>query len=67
MNEDKQLICNLLIPALRETRDLRELASLTYDDDAEIVTAKFYSGGIKIINVAMDSGTALIKDIVTNL
>lgn len=32
--------------------------------DRELVYAKFASGNYKIVNVAMDSGTAMICDVV---
>ena len=65
--EDKQLICNLLIPALRATVSMHDLISLRYDAKSEIVTAEFASGGKKTANVAMDSGIAMIKDILRQI
>ncbi len=62
--EDKQKICDLLVPVLQETRNLRELKKLYYDKSTETVTATFECGGIKIANVAGDSGTAMISDII---
>lgn len=35
-----------------------------YREDRELVYAKFASGNQKIANVAMDSGTALIRDVI---
>ena len=66
MHEDKQKICDLLLPALQATRNLSDLASLKYErigDYDEIVTATFDNGYSKRINVSMDSGTAMIRDI----
>lgn len=60
--ENKQEILNLLLPALQATRNLYDLASLEYDPYKEIVIATFNNGHIKLANVAMDSGTAMITD-----
>lgn len=57
MVENKQKILDLLLPALRETRNLYDVVEL----------AKFASGHFKIINVAMDSGTAMIVDVIQQL
>ena len=67
--EDKQKICDLLLPALQATRNLYDLEKLTYyrDGDRETVTATFRNGYDKHVNVAMDSGTAMIKDIISNI
>ena len=65
-HEDKQKICNLLLPALQATRGLHDLLSLEYDHKTEFVTAVFENGS-KRINVNMDSGTAMISDIMRAL
>lgn len=44
-----------------------ELVSLEYIHEREVVVAKFHSGAQKTINVNMDSGIALIKDVVKRL
>lgn len=41
MKEDKQLILNLLLPALQATRNLHDLQDLEYDAKNELVYAKF--------------------------
>ena len=64
MNENKQAICKALVPVLRMTRNLEDLADLTYDPETDTVTAMFESGYTKTANVAMDSGTAMIRDII---
>lgn len=64
--EDKETICKLLCKVLQKTRGAADLVSLTYDSESEIVTAAF-EGGTKKINVAMDSGTAMVRDIVNHL
>lgn len=64
--EDKQEICSRLCLTLRMTSEYLDLIRLDYNDKSETVTATFYSGK-KVINVAMDSGSAMIRDIVRGL
>lgn len=67
--EDKQKICDLLLKVLQETHALHDLVSLVYrKEDPEhygfsTVTATFKKGGRRIVNVEMDSGIAMIQDI----
>ena len=49
MNEDKQLICDLLLEALQATRGAADLVSLVYDGGTETVTTVFEGGGKRII------------------
>ena len=68
--EDKQHILDLLLPALQATRHLENLAILDYDAETECVKAFFsseYGGCVKIINVACDSGIAMIRDVLGGL
>lgn len=65
--EDKQKILDLLLPALQATRNLADLVGLEYREDRELVYAKFAGGNQKIVNVAMDSGTALIRDVIEQI
>lgn len=67
--EEKQKICDLLLPALQATRNLYDLKKLTYhrDGDRETVTATFRNGYDKHANVSMDSGTSMIRDIVKQI
>ena len=67
MYEDKQMICDKLMIALRYTSHMSDLLRLTYDDDKEIVTATFVNGHEKRVNVHMDSGYAMIQDIIDAL
>lgn len=67
MNENKQEILDLLLPALQKTRNLYDLAALEYDPVKELVYAKFASGFQKIANVAMDSGTSMIRDVIKQI
>lgn len=64
--EDKQKILDLLLPALQATRHMYDLVSLKYVYKStchQYVEAKFASGYAKQINVSMDSGTGMIKDV----
>lgn len=65
--EDKQLICNLLCETLKATRNQADLKKLHYNNDNETVTITWESGGQKTVNVAMDSGTAMIRDIMKSI
>lgn len=65
--ENKQRICDLLLPALQETRNLKGLLALDYDAEKEVVTATFLNGAEIHANVAMDSGTSMIRDIIAQI
>ena len=67
MKENKQEICNSLCATLQKTRDQRDLLSLTFDENLEIVIAEYTDGEKKEIGVWGDSGVALIKDIIEKL
>lgn len=67
MHEDKHEICKRLFCTLTATRNCYDLISLTYNDKEEAVYAEFKGGYVRKINVAMDSGTALIRDVMKNL
>lgn len=63
--EDKQLICDLLCLALRATRNQADLEALVYhyeDAEHQMVTVAYSEGGTSV-NVSMDSGIAMIRDI----
>lgn len=64
--EDKQLICSQLCFALQLTDNCKDLYSIIYDKEKELVYIRF-SGGTKTVNVQMDSGTAMVRDIVNHL
>lgn len=65
--EDKKRICALLLPVLQATRNLFDLATLEYDEQREVVIATFENGYSKTANVAADSGTSMIKDILKQI
>lgn len=66
-NFTKHDICRALLPVLRMTRALRDLEDLEYQGDTEEVHAVFRGGYTKKINVACDSGLAMIKDIANEI
>lgn len=62
--ENKQEILNLLLKALQATRAGYDVTALKYDVDEEAVYVDFLSGpNARRINVAMDSGIAMIRDV----
>lgn len=67
LGENKQYICDLLLPALQATRHLEDLIDLEYDSSRDTVTATFAIGSTRLIDVTGDSGTAMIKDILEHI
>ena len=69
MREDKQEIMNLLLKTLQATREYSDLVSLEYTKSKglELVVAEFDGGYRKPINVALDSGSAMIRDVLKAL
>lgn len=68
MGENKQAILDILLMAINKTRAGEDVIALRYVPMKEEVHADFISGEDgRIINVAMDSGWAMIKDVVNNI
>lgn len=67
MEENKQKILDLLLPALRETRNLCDLDNLEYNAKNSLVYATFRNGYTKVVNVECDSGTAMIQDVIKGI
>lgn len=65
--EDKQKICDLLLVTLQATSNAADVTSLIHNKESETVTVTFLSGGKRVVNIAADSGTAMIRDIMANL
>lgn len=65
--ENKQAICDALTKALRLTRQFEDLGYMEYDDKSETVMVKFQNGGTRLIGVGLDSGYAMIQDIVKHI
>ena len=64
--EDKQVICNALAETLKLTRNHQDLDDLYYMTEAngdEIVRVQWMNGAHRNVNVSMDSGMAMIRDI----
>lgn len=64
--EDKQAICDALTATLLLTRNCADLIGIKYDPEKELATVAFTGGTIRV-NVAMDSGTAMIRDIMRQI
>ena len=67
--ENYQEICNLLRFTLKQTRQFDDLVKLEHLQEGRerYVVATFDGGYTKQIRVTMDSGIAMIKDIIRNL
>lgn len=68
--EDKRKICDLLLKAVQATSNAWDCEALNYEklpNGDEQVTVIWESGGKRIINVSMDSGIAMIRDIMNGL
>ena len=63
-NENKELICSYLCEALKLTRHCEGLKELNYFPGSEEVIAIWESGRRSIINVACDSGIAMLQDVI---
>ena len=64
--ENKQLILDSLCSALQLTRDQADLEALEYKEigpDKQHVIAIYNGGGSREINVSLDSGIAMIRDV----
>ncbi len=66
MTEDKQAICDALLPALKLTGEGADIVSLEYSQEQETVTI-MYSDGITPTNIATERGIMMILDIVLAL
>ena len=68
--ENKQLILDALCSALQLTRDQADLEALEYKDlgsDTQHDIATYDGGGSREINVSLDSGIAMIRDVLRAL
>lgn len=65
--EDKQAICDALAATLRLTRNHSDLDRIEYENDEELglefATSYWNGGTLRRTNVTMDSGSAMIRDI----
>ena len=68
--ENKQLILDALCSALQLTRDQADLEALEYKEIGpaeQHVIATYDGGGSREINVSLDSGIAMIRDVLRAL
>lgn len=64
----KQYVLDLLLKAIRQTDAGMDVTALRYDEKDETVHVDFMSGKDgRIINVAMDSEWAMIKDVIRHI
>lgn len=65
MEENKSAIVNALLPAIQATRHGSDVMTMLYvnDNGRETVYIKDYDGNTIPVNVSLDSGTAMIRDI----
>ena len=62
MEENKQEILDKLVEALKLTRRHYDMVGMIYHPESEMVTVVWLEGGTSV-NVACDSGIAMIRDI----
>lgn len=67
MKEDKQKICDALLGVFKLTRERDNIVSLEYDIPTETVRILYASGFAVLVNVALDSGMAMISDIMKQI
>lgn len=67
MEENKHMICRMLATTLSNTRQFNDLLAIVYDEEKEIAECYFFNGGCRKVNVAADSGAAMIRDILRAL
>lgn len=67
--ENKQQIMDLLLKAIQATRAGNDVSALDFDATNELVYVYFGGSDIpgRIINVAMDSGIAMLKDVINHI
>ena len=65
--ENKQEILDKLLPAVQLTTAGNDIEELTYNRESEIVEIRFRNGGTRKVNVRMDSGIAMIRDVLREI
>ena len=65
MEENMQMICNSLCATLQLTNRMSDMVSLIYENNGrkQFVIARFSGGNTSNINVNMDDGSSMIRDI----
>ncbi len=64
--EDKQKICDLLLPAVQATRGGSTVERLEYDEKQDVVFI-YFRHGVRVANTECDSGIAMIRDILKQI
>ena len=67
MTENKQAICDSLCRTLQMTRADADIDEIIYDARDEAVLIMYSTGLVVKVNVACDSGIAMIQDIMKNV
>ena len=68
MTNDKEMVLHYLLKAIQSTRAGEDVTALRYDAEKQLVYVDFESGmNGRVINVAMDSDWAMIKDVVNHI
>lgn len=67
MNENKFKICEELLKAVQLTRAGEDISGIHYDGEQEIVMIIYNNGYAKPVNVACDSGIALMRDVLKSI
>lgn len=67
MKEDKQAICNALCEALKLTQAFHDIVGIDYNAGSEKAIVIFDDDNSVDINVAFDSGAAMMMDILRGI
>lgn len=67
MYEDKKRIIDLLLPAVQATRAGEDVTELLLSEDQKTVMIVYEHGHRERVNVAYDSGCALIRDVMRHI
>ena len=69
MSENKQQILDYLLKAIQTTRAGADVSRLEFDSKREFVYVYFGGSDVpgRTINVAMDSGIAMLKDVLKRI
>ena len=65
--ENMQKICDSLLRTLRTTWRGSDIVAIRYDAENEEAVVLWDNASVRRINVAMDNGLAMIRDIVNHL
>ena len=65
----KQTVCTMLAETLKATDQASDVVTITYQEDDDLWTARilFRNGVSRMVNVSLDSDTAMIRDIMAHI